>query len=363
MIIRTARLATLLGAGFAAASAVADVTIEQTTRLEGAGVMSFMNMSMQGTTSIAGDKSRSDTAMKMDSRWVRMFAGGGATSDIVRLDREIVYTLDTDKKRYTELSLAEQRAQIEKSMGQMREAQESQQQGASGVDESQCEWSEPETRVERTGARTSVAGYDAEQLRIVASQSCKDRTNPEQVCEFELTLDQWLSPDVPGGEEMLAFFQSYSRKLGLEVSGSPGFAQRAESMFSGYQGLWRQMVDEMEAVKGYPVKSSFALAIGGPQCADMNEAADAQSAGGGSPSAADVGRALGGSVGNALGGLFGRGKKKEPEPAAEAESPPVAVRDDGLIPLMTVSTEVTSVSTADVPADQFEVPSGFRKAN
>ncbi len=344
----------------ATAPLAADVTVQQSTRLEGGGIMSMMNMSMDSTTSISGDKSRSDSSMQMESQFIRMFAGGGDSTDIIRLDREIVYHLDPKKRRYSEMSLAEQRAQVEQSMEQMREAQESQQQGGSGVDESQCEWSDPETSVERTGQRATVAGYQAEQLRIVAAQSCRDRQNPEQVCQFELTLDQWLSPDVPGGEEMVAFFKRYSEKLGLEVSGSPGFAQRAQSMFGSYQGLWSELVAEMEAIQGYPVRSSFALAIGGPQCADMNEMAQAQDGGGG-PSAADIGKALGGSVGGALGGLFGRGKKQqEPEPEP---SQPVAVRDDGLIDFMTVSTEVTSVSTADVPDERFEVPSDYRKGN
>lgn len=338
--------------------ALADVTVEQTTRLEGGGLMSMMNMSMSSSTSISGDKSRNDSTMKMDSRWMRMFAGGADSSEIIRLDREMVYSLNPDKRRYTEMSLAQQRAEVEQSMEQLREAQESQKQGGAGVDESQCEWSEPETSVERTGQRTSVAGYEAEQLRIVAAQSCRDRQNPDQVCEFELTLDQWLAPDVPGGAEMLAFFESYAEKLGLEVSGSPGFAQRAQSMFGGYQGLWSELVAEMQEMQGYPVRSSFSLAIGGPQCADMNQMADAGNGGGGGvPSAADVGRAIGGS----LGGLFGRGRKKEePEPPPDE---PAAVREDGLIDFMTVSTEVTSVSTADVPDDHFEVPAGYRKSN
>lgn len=364
MIRRSVRLASLAAAGLAAAHGWADVTVEQTTRLEGTGLMAAMNMSVTTTTAIAGDRSRTDSEMKMDSRWMRMFAGGAGNADIVRLDRDMVYQLDTKKKRYSEISLADQRAEIQRSMDQMRDAQESQQQGSSGVDESQCEWSEPETSVERTGAKATVAGYQAEQLSIVASQSCVDRQNPGQVCEFQLTLDQWLSPDVPGGDEMLEYFKAYSAKLGFEVSGSPSFIQRAEGMFGNYQGLWGQMVDAMQEIKGYPVRSSFGLAIGGPQCGDMQDMADANAGSGETPSVSEnVGKAIGGSIGGALGGLFGRKKQQEPEAeAAPAASEPV-LTPEGLYPIMTVSSEVLSVSTGDVSADQFEVPADYRKAN
>jgi hypothetical protein len=345
----------------AAAPAAADVTIEQTTRMEGEGLLQFMNMTMHTETSVSGDRSRTDTRMEMESRLMRMFAGAGDSSDIVRLDKDTTYRLDTENKRYTEISLAEQRAQTEKSMQEMREAQESQRQGASGVDESQCEWTDPKTEVNRTGRTETIAGFPAEELTITASQACVDKSNPEQVCEFRLSLDQWLSSEIPGGDELLEYFQAYGEKLGFEVSGSPGFAQRAESMFGSYQGIWEEVVEQMKDIDGYPVRSSFALAVGGPQC-DTG----AQGAGNGkNPSMSDMGKAVSGSIGGVIGGLFGgRKKQQEAEPEATAEpEEPVVQTADGFYPMMTVSSEIVSADTSAVPDGRFEVPAGYKKAN
>ena len=343
-----------------AAPAFADVSIKHNTRIEGVGLMKFMNMSIVSETAVSKDRARTDTQMNADSRMVRMFAGKGST-EIVRLDLDTVYTLEPDKKRYSEISLAQQRAEIEKAMADARTAQAGQPQNPAGLDESNCEWSEPETEVIRYDDRETVAGFSAERLTITASQSCTDRKNPAQVCRYRLAMDQWLSPEMPGGEELLDYYRAYSERLGFDVSRSRDFAQRAESMFSGYQDIWQEVVAQMQEVNGYPVKSSFALAIGGPQCgmADQPSLGEVET-----PSVGQsVGRAVGGSIGGAIGGLFGR-KKKEAEEAAPVETKPEQVTTvDGLQPFLTISSELISASTGSVSADQFTVPAGYRKSN
>jgi hypothetical protein len=116
----------------------------------------------------------------------------------------------------------------------------------------------------------------------------------------------------------------------------------------------------MADVQGYPVKSSFSLAVGGPQCA--SETTPTATADTTPPSTTEtVGRAMGGAIGGAIGGLFGR--KKQEAAAAEAAAttpPPAAAPANGLMPLMTLSTELVSVSTSPIGADQFEVPAGFK---
>ena len=54
------------------------------------------------------------------------------------------------------------------------------------------------------------------------------------------------------------------------------------------------------------------------------------------------------------------GKKKEAEPAA-APTPAPQVMPGGLMPLMTVSTELVSVNTGGVDPAMFEVPAGYKK--
>jgi hypothetical protein len=335
----------------------ADVTLEEVVRMEGAGAMSLANMSIQTTTHIAGDRSRTESDMKMQSGMMNMFVRGGPRADIVRLDRDTTYSLDLKKKRYTQMSLADQRAQMQQAMAQAQAAQQSQQQTATGVDESRCEWSEPRSEKKVTGEQAVFAGFAAERTTITASQSCTDKSTGS-VCDFALTLDQWLTPSFPAEQETLAYYRAYAEKMGFDTAASKNFLERAQQNFGRYQGIWAEAAKQMADVNGYPLKSSFSLAVGGPQCA--SETTPTSTAGTTPPSTTEnVGRAVGGAIGGAIGGLFGR--KKQETPSEPAAAPAVATPPgNGLVPLMTISTELLSVNTEPVAADLFEVPAGFK---
>jgi hypothetical protein len=337
----------ILGILLCVAAAHADVTIEEAVRVEGAGLMSMANMSTQTTTRISGNRSRIDSNMRADSGLVRMFAGG-PTAEIVLLEQDTSYRLDLKKKRYTQTSLAEQRARMEQAMAQTQQAQQSQRQSASGVDEAQCVWSEPKSSVRKTGEKALIATFQAERVTITATQACTDKQTG-QVCEFGLVLDQWLTPNFPAADESLAFHRAYAHKMGFNAAASRDFGERAETMFGGYKGIWGKVAAELKGVKGYPVKSMFALGVGGPQCRTAPSAAPPPQSG-----TAAAGRA----IGSAIGSMFG--KKKPDQPAAQPAAPPTIA--DGLIPLMSVSSELLSAQVGAVNADQFEVPANFKLA-
>jgi len=325
---------------FWAYPALADITLQEQFSVRGEGVMSFANMSGTSTMSISNDKASSKGEVKMESRLARMVAGRqGSTAEIVRLDQGKLYQLDMKERRYTEISLAEQRAELEKALEQARETQ---QQQPMPVDESQCEWSEPVTDVTR-GERESIAGFDAEQLRIAATQSCTDPSTG-QVCDFSITLEQWLTPEF--SDEALKFYRSYAEQTGFDASGSGEITQRAETLLGRYPGLWAEIAEAAGGVDGYPVRSRFALAIGGPQCEQGKQNSGV--------TAADVGESVvGGIGGRVVGSLLKRRKKEEPV---------ATVQDSGMIQLLAISNELVAVSQESVDPAAFEVPAGFTRA-
>lgn len=334
------------------ATAQADVTIEEKMSVSGAGLMTMMNMSGKTVTAIAGDRARTDSDLQFESGILRTFASGaGQGSEIVRLDRDTTYSLDHKKKSYTEMTFAEQRAQMERAMQQMEQSQAQQQQQTSGVDESECEWSPPKVDVTR-GEKGSIAGYYAERVSIFATQSCTNRKTQE-VCDFGLLLDQWVAADFPASNEVQKYHLAYAEKMGFSAAGSREFASRAQTMFGRYTDMWKEVAAKMGDVKEHPVKSSFGLGVGGPQCTSAQEAQAAGGPGGGMPN-------IGGAIGGALGGMFGR-KKESAQPAQQAA--PAPTMPGGLVPLMTVSTELLSVNTGSIPDSHFDVPAGYKKSN
>lgn len=338
------------------AAAQADVTMQEQMNLSGSGMMKMANMSGTTTTTISGNKARTESAMQFESGLMRTFArgAGGPHVEIVRLDEDKIYSLDPKKKTYTETTFAERRAMMQQAMDRMNQSQAQQQQATSGVDESECEWSDPKSDVKRTGEKVLIAGFQAEHVTVTATQSCTNKKTGD-VCDFGLALDQWLAPGFEASSETKAYQQAYAEKLGLGSAASRDFSERAQQSFGRYKGLWAELGKRMAElpVKGYPVKSGFSLGVGGPQCKSTQQT---QAQGG--PEQQQP-QSIGGALGGALGGMFGK-KKKEQEPAQQQAAPPPAMAG-GLMPLMSMGTELVSITRDAVAPASFEVPGDYKK--
>lgn len=338
--------------GWAAALAIvmtpaqADVTVRESIAVNGGGLMSFANLQGTSTTQISGSKARMESDVQMQSRLARLFAGG-PTAEITRLDDDQVFELDLKKKRYTQTSLSARRAEMEKALAQRAEAGKSQNAGT--LDPEECEWSAPKAEVKKSGEKATIAGFASAQSTITVTQSCKHKQTGE-VCDVGLALEQWLAPKFDGSAERQAFYTRYARQMGLDGVGSRDFAQNAQAMFAGYKELWAEVAKKAATLDGYPVRASFALAIGGAQCGSQQQAAAA-----GNPAAGAM--AAAGELGTALGGLFGKKKDAAPPP------PPAPVLlVNGMTPLVTVSTELLSIGYEPVAAATFEPPADFKKS-
>jgi hypothetical protein len=144
MKIRTLRPAALAGLcgilTLLTSLARADITLERTMSVEGVGAMAFGNMSGTSRTTISGDKSRTDSDMKMKSKLVGFLARNaiGPSAEIILLDQDKLYHLNINKKQYTETTFEQMRAQLQKASDQMNSADQRKQ--PSAVDQSKCEW-------------------------------------------------------------------------------------------------------------------------------------------------------------------------------------------------------------------------------
>ena len=352
---------------FVASVALADVTVQQKISVEGAGLMSAGNMSGTTKTAISGQRSRTDSDIQLQSRIVRMLAhrAVGPTAEIVSLDQDKIDRLDMTRKQYTETTFEELKARLQNAMDKSQEGQERAQDSQKPMDDSKCEWLEPKADVKRTGEKTTVAGFQAERLTIVASQPCKDKETGA-ICEVALALDEWLAPKFTAREEEEKFHRAYAQKMGLDLSSGRGgpfgggdINQRAQSMFGRYSGIWTEIAGKMKDVKGYPVKMSFSFAFGGAQCKNaqskQQQSSDSDDSGSGG--------GLAGAVAGKLGGLFNRKKNDSSGDAAAQQGQPAApnVLPNGLVPIITMSSELLSVSTDSVSSAAFDIPGDFKK--
>jgi len=266
--------------------------------------------------------------------------------------------VNINKKEYTEESFEQMRAQMQKATEQMNSSG-GQPTQPSAIDQSKCEWLPAKASVNKSGEKAQYAGYDSQRVTITASQPCKDKETGA-ICEITLVIDEWISPDMAVGTEAKKFYAAYTSKIGMDPSSIQDASQRAKLFFSQYKGAWSEVESKMQGVKGYPVKSSFTLAMGGDQCKDSSPAQAQTNPSNDTPSGPN---AIANAMAGKLGGLFGRKSSTDTPPASPAPTSTPVPLPPGDVALMTINSQLTSVSTASVDADAFAVPAGFKKVD
>jgi len=346
--------------GFAACVARADVTIVRSTSTEGVGAMAFGNSVGTSTTIISGDNSRTQNDVKMQSKLVGFLARNsvGPTAEIVLLDQDRILHLNISKKEYTETTFEQLHAQMQKATDQMSQSQDNKRQ-PSAVDQSKCVWLPAKVSVSRTGERAQFAGYDAERTIITAAQPCQDK-DTGSICEVALILDQWLSPGFSEGAEVRRYYTAYAAKMGLDAASMQDASQKAKTMFSQYKDIWAQVATKMQGVKGSPVRTGFTLALGGPQCKDP-KAQQQQTQSSDSDDSSNTSGGLAGAVAGKLGGLFHKKSDADSAPPAAVPAVPPVPIPPGDVALMTVTSQLVSISTDSASPDAFAVPADFKK--
>ncbi len=336
----------------------ADVVITRSMSVQGGGAMAFANMTGTTKTTISGSKSRTDTDTKMQSKLVGFLARNalGPSAEIVLLDEDRIVHLNLNKKEYTETTFEQMREQLQKATDQMNSSAQQRQQ-PSAIDQSKCEWLPARVTVNKTGEKAQFGGFDSERSVITAVQPCQDKDSGS-ICDVAIILDLWTASGFSENPEVRKFYGAYTAKMGLDQASLQDAAQRAKALFSQYPGVWTEVASKMQSLKGYPVKTGFTLALGGAQCKD-SKAQQAQSDQSDDSSGGSGG--LTGALAGKLGGLFH--KKSDADAPAAAPAPtttPVPV-PPGEVVLMTVSSQLMSVSSDGASADAFTVPADFKR--
>jgi hypothetical protein len=387
----------LVPLALAAVAARADVVIEETMNTD--GVAGFSMLAMQGTTtrSLSADKQRTDSNLQFKSKLLNTFAGrSGPTSQIVRLDKGLMWEVQSKDKTYTERTFADARAAMEKALQQMEaasqqaQAQQPQQELPINAAESQCSPAVVEARV--TGEQATIAGLQTSRQVVSLKQTCTD-PKTMKACDMVWSIEEWSTAQAPGMDESKAFALNYAKQMGLDASSMQAMQSRMQNAFSQYKGTWTELMTKASTFQGYPLKTALQMSMGGPQCttddgtqvASAPGFADAVQAGvdaGVSTAAGEVasaatqaaigkagGGAAGAVAGSAVGGFaskFGSSmmsklhKKDAAQPKAEAAAAPTGA-DAGMIRLFRMQTETTAIRGDAIPASTFEVPAGFKK--
>ncbi len=341
----------LLGAG--AGSVLGDVTMVYRTSSSG-----FHGMgASEGTEKrmVQGLRSRREDHHKMTGAVLGTMTRPRDSVTLTFLEKEVIDTLDPQKKTYTELSLKD-----------MREAGNKAKQRTT-----------PEEKTKPSGPTHKITKAEfkvtpSEEVKAINGFSCK-RYLLEMILEVEdLSTHQksmtrmldtlWMTPQTAelkkAQQEEQAFGQAFMQKMGLNSSPGDvrnfGSALAANLTGAGEKELSQALAhvpQEMKKLQGFPVVTQVDWYLAGSELKDQEKKESQAEA-----SRPDTPVDLSNGVSGALGGLASSWAKKKVDKKMEQH----ARAQEGQ-PAFSLTSELESVSTEPLAESLFAIPAPYKR--
>ncbi len=321
-----------------AVPALADFSYQETTRITGGSLMSMMNFA--GAFSKSAGKAMEPKQTTIAVKGNRMSRRSPDSLTITDLDAETITTADFAKKTYTVMTFEQMRQAMNDMQSRMAKQQGAAQPGGA-QDASNMQF---DVKVNETGNAKSIGGNDAHEVIMTISVTSTDAPSGAKG-GMKITSDMWLSPSVPGWDEIAEFYKKMAKKMDWMPQMNPAMASRPGMS----QGMAR-MVEETAKLKGLPVlkvTKMDAMAEGVPQDGAVSQRQPQQQQQSSMPPTA---------ISGALGGMLASRMKKRQADAAAANGNSNSASSS----LMEMTEETTGFS-GSVDASAFSVPAGFKQ--
>jgi hypothetical protein len=260
--------------------------------------------------------------------------------EIIDLDEEKVYTIDTRKKTYEVTTFAEMKRRMEEA--REKAAKEARQATGKKEAEQPQQAQEPNMEIDfslkESGQKKNINGFDCREVVMTVTAREKGKTL-DQGGGMVLTSNMWLAPRIEAMKESEEFDRRYAQKMG-EIVGIPSAEQGAAAlaMYPALKDMMGKMQTEKVNMDGTPILTVMTMdAVKSPE--QMSQQQRESEPSDNSPTAA-------------IGGLIGRRlmrKKDNPPPQAPNRAT-----------IMTMNSELLKV-TPDVTAADLSVPAGYRE--
>lgn len=301
-----------------------------------------------GTTSISGHKMRTETSDR---------------AMIVDADAGRITQLDFKSKTYTTMTFAEMEAAMQQARQSAQQNAAKSKADATAKDPKAAQGDmnvKYDVKVDRTGQHDKIAGYDAERVFITVTlqgEATPQGEKTEQVGSLVFLLDQWMSKDAPQIAALKEFQRAYAQKAGQAFRSETQGLQAAFASDPRIKDGFSAAAKELAKVPGVSLRSVTYVALvpantafdRGLVLGDASAAATADSAAKKDEKPKSGGfRGLMGAIKNAADDAGRKADKSSNAPPKQST-------------MLSVSDQVTSITSGRVPADAFEPPADFRK--
>jgi hypothetical protein len=338
--ILTAALALPLALGLSAPRQALAQDVEYTTvsKFEMGGVVGSVVRLFTGNTETVQKTYIKGTLVRTDA--------GTESSSITDLENGRFMTIDHKAKTYTVVTLDQMLGAMQEMQGRMQQAQAEAQPARQAPPDGQVDL-KFDLKVDRTGEKQRVAGYEAE--RVLMTMTTTATVTPEggqaeQAGRLVMLVDSWNAKDVPAARAMAAVAEVAPALMEQQAAGMQNIAAALMSDPQLQEAL-EQAAAEAAKIDGFTMKSTTHLVIV-PQDREFDRALALAEGGGqqGSGGRGGIGGLLRGAAG------LGRGQQQQQQPAEVTQ-----------VTLAKVIEETREMKTGNLAASLFEPPAGYRE--
>jgi hypothetical protein len=349
--MRNQALAIVCSMASIAAVSQADVTV--VTQVTSGGFHGMGGGKSLQTEMISGEHSRIEHNAGKPTGLAKL-AGEQHSIVLTLLDKELIEHLNVPKKTYTEQSLKE-----------LRELFKDATHNAPDSDTAAPQKEQPPTHritraefnVKATGASKTINSYPCREHVLTMLLEIENLQTHEK-SETRMVSTLWVTPETAAiqqaRKEQSAFAQAYMKKLGMEINPGQvsefGTAMAAALTGAGNDELakvLKRVPAEMKKIQGYPVVTQIDWYMKDPDAAKQETSTAPEES-----AEIDTANGLGGALGSFAANMTKKSVNKKIKEREQANADK---------PMISITSEVQSVSTHAVPAAQFAVPAGYKK--
>ncbi len=311
------------------------------TKVTSYGFMGMGAFESTTKTYLQGDAQRTDAKLKFTGAFMKILSPKGTTTNIIRLDKELVWAFGDRKKIYTEKTFDEMR-QVFEEYGEAGYSQDMQS-GTTDEDyEAEYKWKKPVVKVKNLKENKTINGFNCQHyLASVTTVGIHVETGIKDTMLF--ISDIWNAKGVTKKMDLVNDFNKrYMNAIGFDVPENQGLA-----MIAGmYKEHMQTLGDEVSKLKGYPIVNDMKLTMTN-NLATAEEEVEKEEPKEESLSMRDIQRNFKGLLGKKL-------MKDALDKKAEKPNEPSASE------LFHMKSEVLSINEGGIAGEIFEVKKGYK---
>jgi len=317
------------------------------TQVTNEGIKGFFPYESTDHSYVRSSMRRDDATLKGTGTFTGYLIGTNNNTSIMRLDRNLVWTLNQDKREYTECPMKGCVTPSKPVQAEQKSEPPRQQH------EPDCTMKIAKTSftVKPTGQKQKINGFDTDEYKVAWLVTLQDKTARKTTST--LSIDLWTTPVTPALRQALDMEEAYARAFMGKIGGSGKdkiLPAEVSKMITSYLSGALSPADrsaflaagrELEKIKGHPISTRIDWNMQGNACEPKEAAARS---GNGAPT----------SVSGVVSGISDMFTKKKTDET---------MKDMDNKPILSFVIEVKSLKVEPVHDSVFLVPKGYQLAN